>query len=264
MSLAKLVHKIKYGKSKPPAGLYSYRPERDPDSFVSRYPQTIEKRKDRVAQTVYAFWTGSNPMSENRQKHFQLLKANIGVDLILVTPDNLPQYILPDHPLHPAFSHLSLVHKADYLRCYFMHNHGGGYTDIKACRHNWRPLFARLNKSRDYLIGYPESGVYDLAPVDGTTGADMRTHYRHIIGNGAYICRKNTPFTREWYEELLNRMDGYADALQRHPGNIMGDNPGYPIAWTAVLGDIFHPLSLKYMHQILRSDKLKPMLTDYR
>ena len=215
-------------------------------------------------ETVYAFWTGSNPMSENRQKHFQLLKANIGVDFILVTPDNLPQYILPDHPLHPAFSHLSLVHKADYLRCYFMHHHGGGYTDIKACRHNWRPLFARLNKSRDYLIGYPESGVHDLAPVGGTTGADMRTHYRHIIGNGAYICRKNTPFTREWYEELLNRMDGYADALQRHPGNIMGDNPGYPIAWTAVLGDIFHPLSLKYMHQILRSDKLKPMLTDYR
>lgn len=67
-----------------------------------------------------------------------LLTKNSGVEVKLITPKNLNNYLLPDFPLHPAYDYLSLVHKSDYLRCYFMHFHGGGYSDIKPNYKNWK------------------------------------------------------------------------------------------------------------------------------
>lgn len=57
-------------------------------------------------------------------------------NIVLITPNNLANYV--KEPLHEAFSYLSLTHKADYLRCYFMHYFGGGYTDIKAHFKSWQ------------------------------------------------------------------------------------------------------------------------------
>ena len=213
---------------------------------------------------IYAFWTGHNPMSNNRRRGITSLQAVAGVPVVLVTPENLPQFIQPNAPLHPAFEYLSLVHKSDYLRCYFMHHLGGGYSDIKPCRHNWLASFEQLEASPAYAIGYPERKQDGLAQVDGVIQQDMNQYYSQIIGNCAYICRPDTPFTRAWYRELHRRMDFYADELKLHPGNTMGDNEGYPIPWTHILGDIFHPLNLKYMDKILKDSRLQPVCTDYR
>jgi hypothetical protein len=59
----------------------------------------------------------------------------------VITPTLLPYFVLPDHPLHPAYKFLSAAHKADYLRCYLMHFYGGGYSDIKHLHFDFQPYF---------------------------------------------------------------------------------------------------------------------------
>ena len=258
--LTKYYHNILSSRLKP----YTYSEGRYTDSFLNTYPRSEEKGTGEVERRIYIFWTGNNAMSENRLRNVQNLIEKSNCEVVLVTPDNLSRFILPDTPLHPAFEYLSLVHKSDYLRCYFMHHFGGGYSDIKACQYSWLDLFEELEQSAAYIIGYPEQKKSDLAQVGGLVMKDMRHYFSQTIGNCAYICRANTPFTYEWYQELISRMDEYEPLLCEYPGNILGDNPGYPIKWTGILGDIFHPLNLKYMDKILRNKKLKPVLINYR
>ena len=59
------------------------------------------------------------------------------IPVLLVTPDDLAAYVLPEHPLHEAYEGLSFVHRSDYLRCYFLNFHGGGYADIKPFHTGW-------------------------------------------------------------------------------------------------------------------------------
>lgn len=243
---------------------YVYDPTRYGGTFLADSALIEETVGGGVAHKIYVFWTGDNPMSDNRLQSIAQLEHQAQVPIVLITPHNLPQYILPHEPLHAAFDDLSLVHKSDYLRCYFMHHYGGGYSDVKACRYSWLPAFKQLEASDAYMIGYREMKPDDLEQLPGTLGKDMKTYYANIIGNGAYISRPDTPITRECYAELMRRMNGYEAALRRHPGNIMGDNPGYPIPWTNILGDIFHPLSLKYHHRILKNSQLRPICKNYR
>ena len=46
-----------------------------------------------LTKCVYVFWTGTNKMSETRKKCFDSIKKNIGVKVILITPNNLDKYI---------------------------------------------------------------------------------------------------------------------------------------------------------------------------
>ena len=68
---------------------------------------------------LYCFWTGTNPLTKNRKTNLKTLK-NTGFNVILVTPNNLDNYILNDYPLHRGYQYLSEVIKSDYLLCYFM------------------------------------------------------------------------------------------------------------------------------------------------
>ena len=243
---------------------YHYNQKLYQDTFLNHHAPNYVDIDTKVDKKIYVFWTGDNPLTENRQRCLQALKDKSDVEIVLITPQNLQDYILPNAPLHPAYPYLSLVHKADYLRCYFMHHFGGGYSDIKECQSSWQPYFDKLNSSNHYILGYPELKKNDVARLDGQLGQDLKANFSKIIGNVAYICRPNTPFTQEWYAELLHRMDFYADKLEQNRGNIWGDNEGYPIAWTNILGDIFHPLCLKYMQKIGYENHLCPSLENYR
>jgi hypothetical protein len=44
----------------------------------------------------------------------------------------------------------------------------------------------------------------------------------------------------------------------------MGDNPGYPLKWTELLGNIFHPLCLKYHKNLLYANELRYTTAPYR
>jgi hypothetical protein len=181
-------------------------------------------------------------MSSTRVENLKQLQTVSECDVVLVTETNLHEYILSDHPLHPAFTYLSETHKADYLRTYFMNFHGGGYSDIKKTTGSWINCFHHMNTSDMWICGYKE--------VEGgvayTPNADK---WREMVGNGAYICKPQTPLTQEWYSALLQLLDSKLDALRENPSRFPQDCSevsSYPIAWNEMLGRIFHKVS--YIH----------------
>lgn len=132
---------------------YIYRSDRYEDTFLINNSPCNSFQPLPVEEVVYCFWTGNNAMSEIRSNCFQTMLNTVGVPVKLITPQNLNEYILNDYPLHPAFENLSLVHKSDYLRCYFMHHYGGGYADIKRQDHSWSASFREFNSSAAWVMG---------------------------------------------------------------------------------------------------------------
>lgn len=198
--------------------------------------------------TIFCFWTGSNPMSQARKDCIESMRK-IGCILRLVTPENLSDYILQTSPLHPAYPYLSEVHKSDYLRTYFMHYYGGGYSDIKQQTGCWYPYFDKLRDSDAYIAGYTEIGERGVGypPVAHT--------WNELVGNGAYICRPNTPFTKEWFSAMNAVLDEKLEELRIHPASHprdkKEDGTGYPIEWNELLGRIFHRVLFDHREKII-------------
>ncbi len=205
---------------------------------------------------IYCFWTGNNRMSEQRQTCLKELKKISQCNVILVTPEILNKYILDDHPLHPSFNYLSETHKADYLRTYFMRFHGGGYSDIKKTTGSWIESFIKLKKSDKWIIGYKEIN-------GGVAVASLQDKWMDLLGNGAYICKANTQFVIEWYNEMIKLMDIKYEELKKNPAKFPQDKKElytnktdlennkltehcYPIEWNEMLGRIFHKILYKY------------------
>lgn len=243
---------------------FAYEPDRYDGEFIVNTPAPHGPLHP-VENKIYSFWTGDNPVTPNRRKGLDSLhRLNPDLEVALVTPQNLADYVLPQHPLHPAYENLSLVHRSDYLRCYFMHFFGGGYADVKTYEHAWAPSFQLLESSTHaYALGYREVSSYKAAGLPGELGRDIKLHYSILIACGAFIMRPQTPLTQEWYGELLRRMDHYASRLAECPGDARGSNPGYPIRWTGVLGDILQPVCLKYHDRLIIDDRLRPILKNY-
>jgi hypothetical protein len=223
---------------------------------------------------IFCAWTGHNPLSSQRAESLLSIYRETCCPVLLLTPANLGEWQLADSPFHPAFRFLSETHKADYLRCYFMHHFGGGYTDLKATRHSWKALFAKLRASPHAIgLGYPESSPHDVAPVGEPLESELRKNYQKLIGNCAYIFRRNTDFTTQWIARTHRLLDAKLEALTQHPAQHPLDQRGvilpdgslslYPIKWTEMLGDIFHPLVYEYSGVILHAD-IAPSFVNYR
>ena len=101
---------------------------------------------------IFCLWTDKNIMSEDRYNALSSIK-NSCLEVIFVNRENLSSWVVENSPLHPAYNYLSSVHKADYLRCYLMHHHGGGYTDIKVIENSWLLPFEQLEKSNCLING---------------------------------------------------------------------------------------------------------------
>jgi hypothetical protein len=211
--------------------------------------------------TIFCFWTGYNEMSENRKRCLEKLKQDTECRIVLVTPENLDSYILPEHPLHEAYPYLSETHKADYLRTYFMHFYGGGYSDIKEPGGSWKKAFDDMRNSDAYINGYRESGPGDIA------FPEVAEHYNSLVGNGAYIVKPNTSFTHAWYSSMLDVLDKKIEELKRNPAKRTDDVPsygnGYPIEWAEILGRIFHRVSMDILDYILFTVP-RPIMKNYR
>ena len=195
---------------------------------------------------IYCFWTGSNKMSENRKMCFQQLKYTSECKVVLVTPENLQEYILSDHPLHEAYKFLSETHKADYLRTYFMNFHGGGYSDIKKTTGSWEKYFKYLNNYDGcWICGYQE-----------IPGGAAYGNYEDLIGNCAYICKPNTPLTNEWYNEMIALLNKKLLDLKLNPATHPQDckeKSKYPIEWNEMLGRIFHKILYNYKKHVINT-----------
>ena len=184
-------------------------------------------------------------MSENRKRCLQSLQ-NTGLEIVLVTPENLNSFLI--EPLHEGYVYLSETHKADYLRTYFMHFYGGGYSDIKTTKHSWLPYVEMLEKSQDkWIIGYREI-------KSGTNVKQLQDKYMDLIGNCAYISKPYTPLTLEWYCKMMYIMDLKLEELKKYPSKYAQqsyeDDYHYPLKWAELLCDIYHPIIYKYKDHV--------------
>jgi len=213
---------------------------------------------------LFCFWTGNNQMSYNRSICLKSIAQNCQVKFHLITPLTLSEWVV--EPLHPTYPYLSLTHKADYLRCYFMHFHGGGYTDIKLTFDDWRIYFKKLYCSKSiYMCGYAEKSPKDIASHD----QNIISSYSNLPGMGKFIFKPVSPITSEWYSQVTNKLDILSELLSRYPGTyhpraIYGGvhtrNPiyklrykysKYPLKWNDLLGSILHPIAYRYRSNII-------------
>lgn len=229
-------------------------------------------------------------MSEARRANLKTM-ARSDLEVLLITPDRLPDWVAPDAPLHPAFSFLSAVHRSDYLRAYFMHHHGGGYCDVKKISASWLPAFEALAASDVFGIGYKEvsrkgvahihrhhvNGTYFFGPDPTGKWANwvryyaLRSQWRRLIGNGAYIFKPETAFTKDWLATIERRLDFARPYLAQNPArhpranrDIAETGSGdYPLPWSFICADVFHPLVYKNRTRILNSLP-PPSFKDYQ
>lgn len=240
---------------------------------------------DDCPRRIFAFWTGGNPLTANRKRSLRTFSIT-GLTPILVTAENLSDWVDSQHPLHPAFDFLSAVHQSDYLRAYFMYHHGGGYADIKVQTGSWLATIERLRNSRWFLgAGYREirGGVVELdlsiienrryvlsQPVPqivarATTNI-MRALRPFLIGNGAFYFRQGTNYAKWWLAEAERRLDLLLPELERFPPIDPRDrrpsSSGYPVPWAFIMGDINAPLATLHAVRLLRSLP-RPVFHDY-
>lgn len=206
-------------------------------------------------------------MTENRKNSLKTIQSNCNVNFTLVTNENLHEFIDPHYPIHPGYIFLSDVHKADYLRTYFMHVHGGGYTDIKPCNWDWNPYFEQLNSdSKAFGIGAPED-EFELS-VTPKQRPWLGKHWDKLMTNDLYIFKRQTEFTEKWYSTLLKVMDEKFPILKKYPAKYSREAADtfvtrYPIQWGEILLEIFHPLCFAYTDRLIKTMPL-PVTVNYR
>lgn len=228
-------------------------------------PPTTEETVPDLPRRVFCFWTGDNPLTPARRQSLDVMRERMGVDVLLVTPETLGDFVTREAPLHRAYEHLSLNHRSDYLRAYFMHHHGGGYSDIKQPTSDWSAHFDRMRElPRTWLLGYPEFSSLWVATYPGRLGRDLRRWHATLPGGGAYISRPRTPLTTEWLAEIDRRLDYYADLLSAHPGGTWGRDPKYPVSWNRLSAQVLQPLALKFHDRIAVDAALRPIVTGHR
>lgn len=193
------------------------------------YIKSIGYTENRV---VYCFWTGTNEMSNNRISCLIQMHEKIGVPIVLVTLKNLDYFILKEH-LHPSYEYLSETHKSDFLRIYFMHFFGGGYSDIKYPSGSWINSFEKLQNTKElYMIGYD----------DVSSGEHV-----HL---SSFICKPNTDLTKDWYNEMVKVLDEKLELLKQYPStgpqSFKTDDNMYPLRWRELLGETFEKVIVKY------------------
>lgn len=229
----------------------------------------IIEKKDKIDRNVYAFWTGKNVMSVNRRECLKSLEDNFSlqnINFILVDEKKLSEYVKKSGvELHQGYKYLSETAKSDYLRCYFMHFFGGGYTDIKYANGKWKNSFLNLEKNKNkYCSGYREEKPEDTAVVFDNNWnivkektIELKKNYDKLLGMCCFIFKKNTPITLEWYNNIIKIMDNNLQKLKEYPSkspqqNLYGINPEYPhpIPWAGVGGVVLHPLFLKYKENL--------------
>ena len=222
--------------------------------------------------SIFVFWTGDNSMSPNRLISLKKLQAVSEYNIILVTKDNLSEFIRASDPLPEAYQYLSATHKSDFLRPYFMHHYGGGYSDIKQTLGSWKTGFKAIENSTNLLCGYPEFSHHQIAHVD------YKKYWNIMVGCGAFISKPNTPFTKEWYLSATNLIVSKTSMLKKFPASHPqecsegnghegcqphGVRSNYPIEWNEIMGRIFHPLVFKYRNFVSRTVP-RPVIYNYR
>jgi hypothetical protein len=194
----------------------------------------------KINRRIFCFWAGRNEMSENRKKTLTELSKYSRCEVDVITPSNLKYYVLPEHPLHEGYKYLTLKHKSQYLKYYFMHFYGGGFSSIKSTNDTWKHAF-----------NYME--WFEMVYVNGSRKkmTDDEDCIRKML-NDCCIVRPNTEFTHELYERMNRIMDEKLTDLKNMtfvpvPHECNERNRKYPIKMYEI-DDIFYDVLTKYMY----------------
>lgn len=225
------------------------------------------------SNVIFTIWLGEHAMSPNRIQGLFSIISNTNCPVQFVNNGNVKKFQKENAPYHPAFKYLSPTHQADYLRVYFMHHYGGGYSDIKNNTFDWSSSFKKLRDSDCYCLGYTEISSEGVAPVGGDLENELRNNYKNLIGLCSFIFKKNTLLTQNWIEKTENLLDEKYEELMKNPACHPLDRFGiqlpngsiskYPLKWTELLGDIFHPLIYSHKSKVLHGE-IAPIFTNYR
>lgn len=221
-------------------------------------------------RSLYCFWFGE-PMSNNRKQCFDSIQRYSKVSVILVTEENLENFIVAGYPIHPAFKFLSATHKSDYLRSYFMYHHGGAYTDIKTCNFDWNPYFEILDTSNRSFVGCPQYSSKHIAYKP------YKEFYSQLAGCTNFIFKKHSRFGKLWLDTTNHVLDLKINTLTANPGDyhpraILGGvqgcpslyvNSKYPLKWNELLGQVFHKLQYENLDEFLIAVPF-PDISNYR
>lgn len=172
-------------------------------------------------RVVWVCWTGHNPMPSHLQLCVRTIERNSGLPVILVTPENVTEFVPEPHPI---YEHLHLQHRADYLRCCLLHMYGGIYLDADTiCLRSLAGLFDQLQR-------------YDAVGYDGSEWGELIG----ISDMGPF--RPMTELTQLWFNALHGKLhEGLPEAR-------LGQR--YPFYWQEILRDIFVPVSLMHRERV--------------
>lgn len=218
-----------------------------------------------LRRVVYQYWTGGG-MSQSRKECFDATRDVFGVPVELVTDDNVSDYVVPGHPLHPSFGLLSANHRSDYIRCYLLRFHGGGWADIKKYSedNNWAESFDRLDSTPGAdVLGEAEN-------VGGMAFGSMRTPECAGLSiiTSYLVAKADTPFTKMWYERTVRYLDMVQPLIYANPSTSSYGGPSYPLRFYSVMGEPFHYTCVKMGRirpgSVLRSLRSGRMWVPYR
>lgn len=250
-------------KNKQRLRAYSYVPSRYSDSFLAQ--DVTSGGASTFPARVFVVWAGDNAMSSNRLRNLAVIEDRIGLPLDLVTPDSLAQWLLPSHPLPAEYKHLSLIHRSDYLRGYLMHHHGGAYVDVKEPLASWRPSYDRMAANTDvWVTSYHSSHANWIGKLPGRMGRDILVNYPLMFGKSGFMMRSHTPLSAAWLARMDALLEQAGPALAAHPGGVYGDDGGYPLSWTDLLGRVLDPLTLKYQEHVRYDERMLLNFEGYR
>jgi len=207
-------------------------------------------------ERIFCFWTGENPITERRLFGLETICKNSGCKVEYITKDTVYKWQKNNYPFHPAYEYLSAVHKADYLRCYFMYHYGGGYCDIKPLYNSWKPAFELIKKNTElWAVGFAEESPGDIANIDDKRlYSKMQMRYKDMIGTSAYIFRPKTQLALEWINKVHSILDNKYESLKSYPApdsrTKNEEDSKYALKWTEILGNVFHPLCYKYLNRV--------------
>ena len=242
---------------------YAYRPQRYADTFLAR--DVSPRGESQFPHRAFVVWTGDNELTPRRATNLKLIEQRIGLPVVLVTPTNLKDWLVPGHPLHAAYEHLSLIHRSDYLRGYLMHHHGGAYVDVKQPLGSWEKTYQQMAADPEaWVTSYSSSHANWIGKLEGRIGLDILVRYRLMFGKGGFMMRSQTPLTSEWMDEVHRRLNEAAEVLAESGGGGVYGADGYPFGWTDLLGRVLDPLTLKYQAHVRYDEGMLLDFTDYR
>ena len=130
---------------------------------------------------IWLAWTGTNEIPAYLELCLESVRKHNGDDfnIVVITPDNIGVYI---DEIHPAYEYLSYAHRADYIRCKALHQHGGIYLDIDTLSFKslsgWykKPATTILLASMDprgiRYLGWESLAPLEEAPISPSNGLD--------------------------------------------------------------------------------------------